>query len=79
MVDGISLHNYFGNEPPLSGGKSERFLAQNLDMERQIQEITAVADYVQGLYRSPKQLWLSFDEWNVWYRARSDEHLDGKG
>jgi alpha-N-arabinofuranosidase len=48
-------------------------------MERQIQEITAVADYVQGLYRSPKRLWLSFDEWNVWYRARSAEHLDGKG
>ena len=79
MVDGISLHNYFGNEPELAGGKSERFLAQNLDMERQIEEITAVADYVQGLYRSPKQLWLSFDEWNVWYRARAHEHLDGKG
>jgi alpha-N-arabinofuranosidase len=79
MVDGISLHNYFGNEPELAGGKSERFLAQNLDMERQILEITAVADYVQGLYRSPKKLWLSFDEWNVWYRARSPEHLDGKG
>jgi alpha-N-arabinofuranosidase len=78
-VDGISLHNYFGNEPGLSGGKSERFVAQNLDMERQIQEISAVADLVQGLYRSPKRLWLSFDEWNVWYRARSHEHLDGKG
>jgi alpha-L-arabinofuranosidase len=79
MVDGISLHNYYGNEPELTGGKSERFLANNLDMERQIQEIIAVADYVQGLYRSPKRLWLSFDEWNVWYRARSAEHLDGKG
>jgi alpha-N-arabinofuranosidase len=79
QVDGISLHNYFGNEPPLSGGKTERFLAQNLDMERQIREITAVADLVQGLYRSPKRLWLSFDEWNIWYRARSHEHLDGKG
>jgi alpha-N-arabinofuranosidase len=79
MVDGISLHNYFGNTPEQSGGKSERFLAQNLDMERQILEITAVADYVQGLRRSPKKLWLSFDEWNVWYRARGAEHLDGKG
>jgi alpha-N-arabinofuranosidase len=79
MVDGISLHNYFGNEPELTGGKSERFLASNLDMERQIREIISVADYVQGLYRSPKKLWLSFDEWNVWYRARSKEHLDGKG
>jgi alpha-N-arabinofuranosidase len=79
MVDGISLHNYWGNEPELTAGSSERFLANNLDMERQILEITAVADYVQGLYRSPKKLWLSFDEWNVWYRARSPEHLDGKG
>jgi hypothetical protein len=41
---------YYGNEAELAGGKSERFLAQNLDMERQIQEITAVADLVQGLY-----------------------------
>ncbi|MBC8026316.1 MAG: alpha-N-arabinofuranosidase [Steroidobacteraceae bacterium] len=79
QVDGISLHNYWGNETELTGGKSERFLANNLDMERQIHEIIAVADYVQGLYRSPKKLWLSFDEWNVWYRARSQEHLDGKG
>ena len=43
----------------------------NLDMERQIHEIAAVCDYVQGLQKSPKRLWLSFDEWNVWYRARS--------
>jgi alpha-N-arabinofuranosidase len=48
-------------------------------MERQILEITAVADYVQGLYRSPKKLWLSFDEWNVWYRARTAADMDGKG
>ena len=79
QVDGISLHNYFGNEAALSGGKSERFLAMNLDMERQIREITAVADLVQGLNRSPKKLWLSFDEWNVWYRARDREALNGHG
>ena len=79
QVDGISLHNYFGNDPDLAGGKTERYLAQNLDMERQIQEITAVADLVQGLYRSPKKLWLSFDEWNVWYRAREAKDMDGKG
>jgi alpha-N-arabinofuranosidase len=48
-------------------------------MERQIHEVAAVCDYVQGTLRSPKRLWLSFDEWNVWYRARSPEHLDGKG
>jgi alpha-N-arabinofuranosidase len=78
MVDGISLHNYYGNTPELTGGNSSRFLAMNLDMERQILEITAVCDYVRGLQRSPKQLWLSFDEWNVWYRARGGIYADGK-
>ena len=32
---------------------------------------------MKALQKSPKRLWLSFDEWNVWYRARSDE-TDGK-
>src|SRR5918996_3734198 len=70
QVDGISLHNYYGNTPALTNNDSARYLAMNLDMERQIQEIAAVCDYVQGLRKSPKRLWLSFDEWNVWYRAR---------
>jgi alpha-N-arabinofuranosidase len=38
-----------------------------------------VCDYVQGLRRSSKRLWLSFDEWNVWYRARDDASTDGRG
>src|SRR6476646_3080622 len=45
---------------------------------QQITEIAAVADYVQGLRKSPKRLWLSFDEWNVWYRARGGDFADGK-
>ncbi len=55
-----------------------RYLAMNLDMERQIHEIAAVCDYVQGRLKSPKRLWLSFDEWNVWYRARTGVHVDGQ-
>ena len=78
QVDAISLHNYYGNTKELSGNSSARFLAMNLDMERQIHEISAVCDYVQGLQKSPKRLWLSFDEWNVWYRARSGTSVDGK-
>jgi alpha-N-arabinofuranosidase len=77
QVDGISLHNYYGNTADLTGNSTARFLAMNLDMERQIREIAAVADYVQGLRKSPKRLWLSFDEWNVWYRARSGPFTDG--
>jgi alpha-N-arabinofuranosidase len=28
--------------------------------------------------RSPKRLWLSFDEWNVWYRARGGVFANGE-
>lgn len=79
QVDAISLHNYYGNTPPLTGNSPSRYLALNLDMERQIHEIAAVCDYVQALHKSPKRLWLSFDEWNVWYRARGGPFADGKG
>ncbi len=75
-VDAISLHRYFDNTSE-TGGDTGRFLALNLSMERQIAEVAAVCDYVQGRKRSPKKLWLSFDEWNVWYRARSGSAMDG--
>jgi len=78
QVDGISLHNYFGNTERLTGNDSSRYLAMNLDMERQMLEIGAVCDYVQALRKSPKRLWLSFDEWNVWYRARSGDAVNGR-
>lgn len=72
-VDGLSLHRYFSNTPQEAGGDSARFLAMNLSMEQQIAETVAVCDLVRGHKRSPKKLWLSFDEWNVWYRARGGD------
>jgi alpha-L-arabinofuranosidase len=76
-VDGLSLHRYFDNSET-TGGDSAKFLAMNLSMERQIAETTAVCDLVRGHKRSPKKLWLSFDEWNVWYRERRGDAVDGK-
>ena len=76
-VDGISLHRYFGNARE-TNTDSTKYLAMNLSMERQIAEIAAVCDYVQGRKRSAKRLWLSFDEWNVWYRTTTGDAVDGK-
>ena len=75
-VDGLSLHRYFDNSDT-TGGDSAHFLAMNLTMDRQITESLAVCDLVRGHKRSPKQLWLSFDEWNVWYRERRGDAVDG--
>ena len=76
-LDGLSLHRYFENTPEITGGDSSKFVAMNLTMDKQIAESLAVCDLVQGHHRSPKKLWLSFDEWNVWYRARSGDAMDG--
>jgi len=75
-VDAISLHRYYGNDEE-TGGDSRKYLALNLAMDRQIEEITAVCDIVRGRRRAEKRLWLSFDEWNVWYRARGPKFDDG--
>jgi alpha-N-arabinofuranosidase len=76
-IDGLSLHRYFGNTPEDTGGDSAKFLAMNLTMDKQIAETLAVCDLVRGHKRSPKQLWLSFDEWNVWYRERNGDAVNG--
>jgi alpha-N-arabinofuranosidase len=76
-VDALSLHRYFGNTQEETGGDSTKFVAMNLTMDRQIAETAAVCDLVRARKRSPKKLWLSFDEWNVWYRARSGDATNG--
>ncbi|MGB9465768.1 MAG: alpha-N-arabinofuranosidase [Candidatus Acidiferrum sp.] len=78
-VDALSLHRYIGNTPEETGNDSSKYLAMNLTMDRQIAETVAVCDLVRGRKRSPKKLWLSFDEWNVWYRARSGDAVNGHG
>jgi alpha-N-arabinofuranosidase len=76
-VDGLSLHRYFGNNERDTGGDTSKYLVMNLSMERQIAETIAVCDLVRGHKRSPKKLWLSFDEWNVWYRTTTGDAVDG--
>jgi alpha-L-arabinofuranosidase len=77
LVHGISLHCYYRNDNQETGanGDTSKFLTFNLEMEQQIAEVAGVCDYVQARKRSRKRLWLSFDEWNVWYRQRGG---DGK-
>jgi alpha-L-arabinofuranosidase len=76
-VDAISLHRYFENTDRETGGDYSRFLAMNMSFERQIEDVAAVCDLVRARKHSPKRLWLSFDEWNVWYRARTGDAVNG--
>ena len=78
-VDALSLHRYVGDTEMETGSSSAKYMALNLTMDRQIEETLAVCDYVRGHKRSKKQLWLSFDEWNVWYRERTGDAVNGHG
>jgi len=65
-VDYISLHRYYENL-----GDEIDFLASYQEMDEFIKTIAATADYVKALKRSKKTMMLSFDEWNIWYQAKT--------
>ncbi|GIV79028.1 alpha-N-arabinofuranosidase [Litorilinea aerophila] len=72
-VEYLSLHTYYGNR----NGNTANFLAKSLDMDRFIAEVAGICDYVQAKKRSKKKLYLSFDEWNVWYHSNAaDRQLE---
>lgn len=68
-VDYLSLHTYYGKEDL----DTAEFLAKPLDMSRYIDEAIATCDFVKAKKRSNKTMYLSFDEWNVWFEHRHDD------
>src|SRR6266403_253264 len=71
-VDFLSLHMYYEN--PLNDVLE--FLGNIENMDRFIKEAVAVNDAVAAKRRSAKRIMLSFDEWNVWYKARSTKDME---
>ena len=68
-VDYISCHAYY--EP--KDGDYASFLASAVDMDRFIDSVAATADHVKAVRDSDKTMFISFDEWNVWYQSRYQE------
>ncbi|MCR4733739.1 MAG: alpha-N-arabinofuranosidase [Treponema sp.] len=69
FTDYISIHRYFENL-----GNDDDFLASWWNMENFIKTAIATCDYVKALKRSDRTIYLSFDEWNVWYQKRKEPH-----
>ena len=67
------MHRYVGNDR----GDTPDFLAVTNAIDRQIEELDSVCRFVQAKMRSKKRAYLCFDEWNVWYRARTAKDVDG--
>lgn len=69
-VDYLSLHQYYRNMDDLG-----TFLAQTIEMDDFIHSVVAVCDFVRAKKRLKRQLYLSFDEWNVWYQNPDDHDI----
>jgi len=70
----VSLHRYVGNPE----GDSQSYLALGKSIDAQIEAVDAVCRFVQARRRSRRRAYLCFDEYNVWYKAREPEDMDGK-
>jgi len=68
-VDYLSLHNYYADHD----SDPETFLASNVEMDWFISQVVSICDYVKAKKRSQKTMYLSFDEWNVWYHSNQQD------
>ncbi len=72
-VDFISLHQYYGNQE----NDPANYLARAVDMDHFIHTVISTCDYIKAKKRSKKNMYLSFDEWNVWYHSNeADSKMD---
>lgn len=68
-IDYLSLHQYFQNVEK----DIPNFLAKNKEMESFIQKVAAICAEEKKRRLSDHDVFLSFDEWNVWYHFKQSE------
>ena len=66
LVQYHSMHYYANN----SDNDTPSFLALSAAFEEYVDTVAAVLRYVKAKTRSKHDVYLSWDEWNVWYKAR---------
>ena len=64
----LSLHQYYQN----LDGDVPSFLARSVEMEGFIREVANICRAEKARIGSEKDVYLSFDEWNVWYHFQKE-------
>lgn len=64
-----SMHYYATNED----NDTASYLALSADFEKYVDTLAGVLRYVKAKRRSKHDVYLSWDEWNVWYKDRSGD------
>jgi alpha-N-arabinofuranosidase len=75
-VDYISLHTYIGNRE----NDLERYLgSSSADIEHRIRVVRGMLEAAASARPTQRPIYIAYDEWNVWYRARGgSEHDTGR-
>jgi len=68
-VDYVSMHQYYGNK----NNDSNDYLAASDDMDAFIKTVISTCDYIKAKKRSHKDMYISFDEWNVWFHSNEED------
>jgi alpha-N-arabinofuranosidase len=74
-IDYISLHMYFANREK----NTANYLALSVELDDYIASVAGVISFIKAKKRSKKDVYISFDEWNVWYHSNKQDRaiLDG--
>ncbi|HQV32397.1 MAG TPA: alpha-L-arabinofuranosidase C-terminal domain-containing protein [Calditrichia bacterium] len=73
-IDYIALHRYVGNRE----NDYYAFMASTIDVEERTKIVEAQIDEAMSKMRNPRQIYVAWDEYNVWYRARGGEAARGR-
>jgi len=73
-IDYIALHMYVGNPDD----NYYNFVATPLEMERRTAVVKGLIQQVLWGSRRERPIYIAWDEYNVWYRARAGEALRGR-
>src|SRR5260370_39171481 len=68
----MPLHTYIGERE----NDLERFLAASQRIDSYIETTAAAIKAAQSGQNNPRPIFIAYDEWNVWYRAQNNEHLE---
>jgi len=73
-IDYLSAHRYANN----TANDTPAYLSEGLVIDQILDDYSGLLSYVKALKKSKHDVYLSFDEWNIWYRERGGKNRDGE-
>jgi alpha-N-arabinofuranosidase len=73
-IDYLSLHMYVGNHANNFG----EFMASSVELDSRIKTAAGIIDAALSGEPASRRIYIAWDEWNVWYRARGGDKEHGR-